>query len=127
MNDQDVTGLLEIDALLGAGTEFEGKLIFQGRARVDGTLRGDVSTDDLLIVGEEGRVLGNVNVGTLIVLGGVIDGHVQASKLVELHAPSRVNGDIKTPQLYLDRGVTFEGNCSMNHDADIQPLVPEAE
>lgn len=127
MKEQSVTGLLEIDALLGPGTEFEGKLIFRGRARIDGQLRGDVSTDDLLIIGEDGHVIGDVAVGTLIVLGGTIEGTVKATKLVELHAPTRINGDIETPQLYLDRGVTFQGKCSMNSDATIVPLVSEAE
>lgn len=125
MREQDVTGLLEIDALLGAGTEFEGRLMFRGHARVDGKLVGDVSSDDVLIVGEEGHIQGNLQVGTLIVLGGVIDGQVRASKLVELHAPSRVSGDIETPQLYLDRGVLFQGSCTMNNDLQVDPLVPE--
>jgi cytoskeletal protein CcmA (bactofilin family) len=44
---------------------------------------------------------------------GQIDGNVKAAQLVELHAPARVRGNIETPQLYIDKGVVFEGNCKM--------------
>jgi len=113
MSRKDLTGLGEINALLGAGTEYEGKLTFQGRVRIDGTFRGEIFSDDMLILGDGAEVHASVDVGTLIVRGGELWGDVTARQLVELHAPAKVHGDIHTPQLFVDKGVVFEGRCTM--------------
>ena len=102
----------EIHTLLGRGTSFEGKLTFEGTVRIDGRLSGEVFSDDVLVIGEGAQVKAKIEVGTLIVEGNV-EGNIHASQLVELHAPARVRGNIETPQLYIDKGVIFEGNCKM--------------
>jgi cytoskeletal protein CcmA (bactofilin family) len=113
MADKDLTGMKELQALLGKGTELEGKLRFEGRVRIDGKLTGHIFGDDVLILGPTAEVHADIEVGTLIVRGGAIWGEVKALRLVELHAPARVHGNITTAQLYLDKGVTFEGRCTM--------------
>jgi cytoskeletal protein CcmA (bactofilin family) len=110
---RDVTGMKELQALLGAGTEFEGKLTFEGRVRIDGRLKGEIFGKDLLILGPSAEVRANIEVGTLVVRGGALWGDVRAERLVELYAPARIYGDIVTAQIYLDKGVTFEGRCTM--------------
>jgi cytoskeletal protein CcmA (bactofilin family) len=121
----------ELQALLGKGTEFEGKLTFEGRVRIDGIVRGSIFGQDVLILGPTAEVRADVDVGTLIVRGGAIWGEVKAARLVELYAPARVYGDITTAQLYLDKGVTFEGRCHMLEPAkpaaDVAPPEPEEE
>jgi cytoskeletal protein CcmA (bactofilin family) len=100
-----------LHSLLGAGTRYEGKLFFEGRARIDGQLEGEVHSDGLLVVGPEATVQGLVEVHTLIVQGGRVLGDIRASELVELHAPAEIRGDIRTRALYMDKGVVFEGRC----------------
>src|ERR1017187_2154206 len=46
----------EITALLGRGTHFEGKLHFEGRVRIDGTFKGEIRSDDTLIIGEGAEI-----------------------------------------------------------------------
>ena len=112
-----------IRALLGAGTRFEGKLFFEGRARIDGAFDGEVFSEGMLIIGEQATVKGAIRVHTLIVRGGNIDGDIHATELVELHAPARVRGDIRTKALFMDKGVFFDGSCLMGevHDLDDRP------
>jgi len=111
--EKDLTGIGELQALLGPGARFEGKLTFEGRVRIDGELEGEIVTDGVLILGESALVRANVEAGTLIVRGGALWGDVCATRLVEIYAPARVHGNIKAPQLFLDKGVTFEGSCTM--------------
>ncbi len=121
MHDDDAV----IHALLGAGTRYEGKLFFEGRARIDGEFEGEVQSDGLLVVGDEAIVRATIRVGALIVRGGRVDGDIHATELVELHAPAVVHGDIRTQTLFLDRGVVFEGACVMG---DVRELDgPSAE
>jgi cytoskeletal protein CcmA (bactofilin family) len=107
----------EINTLLGRGSEFEGKLTFEGTVRIDGTLRGEVFSDDVLIVGEGARVEAEVDVGEIIVQGAVV-GNIRAKRSIELLTPGRVKGDLTTPSLQIDKGVIFEGRCFMEGVAE---------
>jgi cytoskeletal protein CcmA (bactofilin family) len=122
MADKDLTGLGEINALLGRGTEYEGKLTFDGRVRIEGRFKGAIFSDDVLILGEGAVVEATVEVGTLIVRGGRLKGEVKASHLVEIHAPGQVQGDIETPQIFIDKGVVFDGKCTMPDGAASEVL-----
>jgi cytoskeletal protein CcmA (bactofilin family) len=104
----------EITTLLGRGSEFEGKLTFEGTVRIDGKLSGEIFSEDVLVVGEGAQVNAEIDVGVIIVEGNVT-GNIRAKRAVELHAPARVKGNIETPSLYIDKGVTFEGFSKMEN------------
>ena len=110
----------EINTLLGRGSEFEGKLTFEGTVRVDGKLSGEIFSEDVLVVGEGAQVNAEIDVGVIIVEGNVT-GNIRAKRAVELHAPARVKGNIETPSLYVDKGVLFEGNCRMENTGSPRP------
>ena len=113
MDRTDITSLGEINALLGRGTEYEGNLTFQGRVRVDGRFRGEIFSEDVLIQVEADEVKTKVEVGTLIVRGGRLSGDIEAKQLVEIHAPGTVTGTIRTPQLFVEKGVVLDADCKM--------------
>jgi cytoskeletal protein CcmA (bactofilin family) len=46
-------------------------------------------------------------------VGGEVKGNIQATNLIELHAPARVFGDLSAPAVVIDAGVVFHGNCNM--------------
>ncbi|MBW2507933.1 MAG: polymer-forming cytoskeletal protein [Deltaproteobacteria bacterium] len=108
-----------IDSLLGTGTRYEGKLFFEGKVRIDGDFEGEVQSDGLLVLGPEATVRGAIRVHTLIVQGATVDADIHATELVELHAPARVRGDIRTRALYMDKGAVFDGNCIMGQVLDL--------
>jgi cytoskeletal protein CcmA (bactofilin family) len=113
MSERDLSGVGDLQALLGAGAEFEGTLVFQGRIRIEGRFRGQIRSEDVLILGPSADVEASVQVGALIVRGGTLRGDVRARQLVEIYAPARVHGDIEAPQVYLEKGAVFEGQCTM--------------
>ncbi len=103
----------DLNALLGRGSEFEGKLTFEGTVRIDGKFNGTIVTNDVLVVGEGAKVSAEITAGTVIV-HGEITGNVKAKTSVELHHPARMKGNIETPSLMIEKGVTFEGQCKMD-------------
>ena len=51
-----------------------------------------------------------------------------ASKKVEIHANSRVVGNIKSPALYIELGGVLDGSCDMTgKETKIIPLVKAEE
>src|SRR5678815_2913915 len=102
----------EITTLLGRGASFEGKLTFEGTVRIDGRFKGEIFSDDTLVVGEGAIVEAEIDIGEIIVQGTII-GNIKAKRSLEIHAPGRVKGDIHTPSLQIDKGVMFEGRSFM--------------
>lgn len=118
----------DLNALLGRGSEFEGKLAFEGRVRIDGTFTGEISTNDLLQIGEGAKVQAEISCGTVIVEGEVT-GNIKATQAVELRRPAKVHGDITTPSLVIEKGVLFEGRSRMEEMAssNVVPMYAAAD
>lgn len=119
----------EVHTLLGKGSEFEGKLTFEGQVRIDGKFSGQIVTKDTLVIGDGARVNAEIQAGTVII-NGMVEGNVRATSIIEVHQPGRVKGNLETPALAMDRGVIFEGTCKMENlgkpGAPAAPALPEA-
>ena len=103
----------ELNALLGKGSSFEGKLLFEGSVRIDGKFTGEIMSSDLLIIGEGAEVKGDITVGTLVVVGDY-NGNAKAAKSIEIKAPAKVRGTLTTASIMIERGVFFDGTCKMD-------------
>jgi len=110
----------EITTLLGRGAAFEGKLTFEGPVRIDGKFKGEVFSDDVLVIGEGAHVEAEMDVGEIIIQGTVV-GNIKAKRSIEIHAPGRVKGDVHTPSLQIDKGVIFEGRSFMEQATQNAP------
>ncbi len=117
----------QIKAYMGEDTSFDGSLSFNGTVRIDGNFQGKVCTDDTLIVGEKGVLEADVEAG-IVVCKGKIKGTVHAKEKVEIHANSEVVGNVITPQLYVELGAVFDGQCDMTKNGKkILQLVQEED
>jgi cytoskeletal protein CcmA (bactofilin family) len=103
----------ELNALLGKGSQFEGKLIFEGTVRIDGKFSGEILSTDTLIIGEGAEVKANLTVGALVCLGDYA-GDAKAAKSIELKTPAKVRGNLSTASIVIERGVFFDGTCKMD-------------
>lgn len=115
-----------LNALLGAGSVFEGKLHFEGQVRIDGTFTGEITTTDLLIIGEGAKVSATINCGSVEIKGD-INGNVNASDSIVLRATARVQADIYAPSLVMDKGAVFEGNSRMTGGARSMATVASTD
>jgi cytoskeletal protein CcmA (bactofilin family) len=111
----------EITALLGRGTHFEGKLHFSGRVRIDGSFRGEIHTADVLVIGDGAEIEATIEAGTVIIKGGTLTGSVLALSSIELYVPARVNGTLRAPEIFMDKGVQFSGTCTIEPSRAVGP------
>ena len=102
-----------VNALLGRGSEFEGKLVFEGTVRIDGKFKGEIVSNDKLVIGETAEVEAEIQVDTLIVSGNVT-GNLNAKGRIELQPPAKVFGNIISPSVVISEGVMFDGTCRMS-------------
>ena len=103
----------DIKAYFDEGIKLEGKLVFEGTARIDGQVAGEIISKDTVIIGEKAKIEAQIEVNTIIV-SGEINGNITAKNLLHLKRTGRIYGDINTPSLIIEEGGTFEGGCSMS-------------
>lgn len=102
----------EINAFLGAGTVYQGKLSFQGAVRVDGSFSGEIQSEGALIAGKEASIEGRLEVGELI-LSGSFTGEVIAKRRVTVYKGGLLTGTLITPALVVEEGAIVEGEVRM--------------
>jgi len=101
-----MTGVLE------PSVEFEGTLAYNGCFHVNGSVKGKIVTPDMLVVGESGRVQGEIKAGIVIIYGKV-EATIEAQYRVEIRKPAVFRGEMSTPSLKVEEGVIFEGTNKM--------------
>ena len=102
-----------INTLLGVGTSIEGTIEFNNTVRLDGEVKGKISSNQgTVIIGEKAVVSAEIIVDTAIIMGEV-NGTIHAKEKIEVYSPGRITGDIQAPVILIESGVVFNGNCSM--------------
>ena len=89
-----------------------GEIITNGDLRIDGTLKGNVHTKGLLVLGETGIIEGEV-VCQNALIAGTVKAKIQVAELLSLKAKASLHGDIVTNKLSIEPGANFTGSCSM--------------
>ena len=101
-----------LTAFIDQGSEFEGKLSFRDTVRIDGRFRGEITSENTLIVGESGEIHATIR-SNMVVISGSVEGNVHAERKLVLHKTARVNGDVQTASLVIEEGAILDGQLKM--------------
>lgn len=108
------------------GSTLEGDLVCESNLRIDGRVKGTVRTDSRLVIGENGKVEGEV-VCKDGEIEGKVDGSVTASELISLRSSAHIDGDIETKKLAIEEGAVFTGNCTMGSSGRSENSGPSSK
>jgi len=104
----------QIETVLAEDIHFKGTLRFKNSLLIKGQLKGEIHTEaGHLLLGETSKVNATIKANRISSRGDII-GNVEAREKMELFAGASLNGDIITPDLMIESGVHFNGNCTMN-------------
>lgn len=102
----------KVDTLVGKECSFKGNLEAPGGAlRIDGYYEGELHIGGDLIVGESGKVVGNI-VAKNIIIAGEVKGSIEARGKLELAPTAKVTGDSKMVTLVVEDGAYLQGMCA---------------
>jgi cytoskeletal protein CcmA (bactofilin family) len=93
-------------SLIGADVRILGNITTEGEIQIDGQLEGDITCNRLLL-GESGRITGEITADTTRIHGEVI-GKITASAVVIARA-GRIIGDIIHDSIEIEAGARLEG------------------
>ncbi|MBC8028340.1 MAG: polymer-forming cytoskeletal protein [Steroidobacteraceae bacterium] len=103
------------ESVISAGLIIEGKIEGSGHVRIAGTFKGDVNVQGNLTIEAGAHVTGAVKADTVIV-GGQLDGNIDAASRVELLQTGVLNGELKAGSLTVAAGSRMRGKAEFGWD-----------
>ena len=94
------------------GTIVNGNIESEGDLRIDGEIHGEITIKGKLVIGVDGKIIGNVKCTSAKVEGRLI-GDIKANEAVHLISQSNLEGNVMTARLIVDEGSVFNGSCIM--------------
>jgi cytoskeletal protein CcmA (bactofilin family) len=101
--------------LISSGTDITGDIKSTGDIRIDGSLTGNLNTKGKVVIGQTGKVNGEI-ICKNSEISGAIEGRVIVNQLLILKASSKILGDIVTSKLSIEPGAIFSGTCKMSEN-----------
>jgi cytoskeletal protein CcmA (bactofilin family) len=98
--------------IINAATTIVGDLNSEGDMRIDGTVKGYITSKARLVLGNTSRIEGDIKAANLE-LSGEVNGNVYVTELLTIKSTARINGDIVSSKLIIEAGAEFNGKCSM--------------
>lgn len=91
---------------------FKGSISSQGDFRIDGTIEGDLTTTGKVIIGPEGKVLGEMKCVNADI-EGTFDGRLEVKNSLCLKPSAKVYGEVLSESFTVEPGAIINANCSM--------------
>jgi cytoskeletal protein CcmA (bactofilin family) len=103
------------ESVIAAGLTIEGKIEGAGHVRIAGDFKGDVNVQGNLTIEAGAHLTGGVKADTVVV-GGQLDGNIDASSRVELLQTGVFNGELKAGSLTVAAGSRMRGKAEFGWD-----------
>ena len=104
-----------VDTIIGGSVVLKGNLKNKGSIQVNGTVEGEIRSDENINIGETAKIKGPV-IAKTIEVSGEIKGTVEATEKLELNPTGRIIGDIVAKSLIIKQGASFVGKSNMPTD-----------
>ncbi len=122
-DDDTIAKSGDLNTIVGKGSSLEGTLKVENSIRVDGRIKGHVTTTESLVIGKEGEIEGEI-IARNAIIGGHVRGKISTTGKVVLETKAMFQGEMKTARLVIDDGAVFDGRCSMQKDGKL-PFEPK--
>ena len=101
--------------IIAAGTKIKGEFQGDSIVQVDGKLLGNINSKSLIVIGESGLIEGKI-VSKKVIISGRLLGIAYCDE-IEIKAGGKVIGQITSDVLIIERGSFFEGESKPKQSA----------
>ena len=108
-------GESHVPNIIASGTDLVGDIKSDGDFRIEGSVKGKIIAKGRIVVGESGKVEGEISCNDADIRGKIV-GKVEVANLTSLKESANFTGDITTKRISIEPGAVFSGNCTMLTD-----------
>ncbi|TCL76318.1 cytoskeletal protein CcmA (bactofilin family) [Hydrogenispora ethanolica] len=109
-----------VETIIGKECSLKGNLETPGgTVRIDGYYEGELHVGEDLVIGESGKVVGDI-IAKNITVAGEVKGTIEARGKLELLPTAKIMGDSKMVVLIVEDGAYLQGTCAPLPRGDIK-------
>jgi cytoskeletal protein CcmA (bactofilin family) len=101
-------------SIIAAGATFTGDIVVSGECRIDGIVKGNITSNSKIYIGKTGSVEGAIKCYS-IEIEGECKADITATELIALKASATLVGNIWLSKIAIEPGANFTGNCIMQN------------
>lgn len=115
--------LIEADegTVIGAGCSLKGNINEKGNMSINGYIEGDLEIEGLLVVEEQGKILGNI-ISVDAVIKGNVKGDLKIKENLRIDKTANISGNIEYLRISVEEGAIFNGNCKNIEEKEVKKL-----
>ena len=109
-----------------ASTKITGEIKSNANFRIDGYLKGSITTSGKVVIGKEGVIEGNIKCLNADI-EGKFNGKIEASEILNLKSTAVIEGEVQISKLIVEAGANFNAKCSMKNVSEVKSIVDTRE
>lgn len=98
----------DAETIIGASIKVKGNFQGQGNIIVEGSLDGSLKTDANIFIGDQAKIVANIEAKD-IVINGEVRGNIKAKNYLAIGGTAKIFGDVQYGELSIDRGGAVNG------------------
>ena len=111
-NSVDDSSMQNQTSVITQGTRIEGKVQSSDSLRIDGHVIGEVNCKNKLVIGETGKIEGEVRAGDCN-SSGIIEGNTTVVGSMNFTATAKFNGVLKADKMNMEPGAQCNGELNV--------------
>lgn len=102
-----------INSIIGMGTTYQGNIESIDLLRIDGSFLGTAKSHDVILVGEQGKVKGDLY-APRVIIAGIFQGNMYDCDLVLLQSTAVIIGNLNVKSIIIEPGAIITGTLTSN-------------
>lgn len=105
----------DAETIIGASIKVKGNFQGQGDIVVEGALEGSLKTDSSIYIGDQAKIVANMESKDAIV-NGEVRGNLKVKNYLAIGSTARIFGDIQYAEISIEKGAVISGQLLMAND-----------
>ena len=98
----------DAETIIGASIKVKGNFQGQGDIIIEGMLEGSLKTDANIFIGDQAKVIANIEAHDTIIAGEV-RGNIKAKNYLAISGTAKIFGDVQYGEISVEKGAVING------------------
>jgi cytoskeletal protein CcmA (bactofilin family) len=106
--DSKLEKFKDAETIIGASIKVKGNFQGRGDIIIEGALEGSLKTDASVFIGDQAKIVANIDAKDAII-NGEVRGNVKAKNYLALGGTAKIFGDLQYSEISVERGAIING------------------
>jgi cytoskeletal protein CcmA (bactofilin family) len=121
ITEKTIPSELTSNSVIGVKNCFSGEFRSDGLLRIDGDFKGTIRSSGVVLVGEKGRIIGDIY-AKAVRIGGKVKGNLYCTERIDILSTGKLIGNLWTRRFFAEEGMVFTGEAKILEKNEIDNI-----